>query len=134
MSEFGGYNPEHIASPERTERVIASLAGTIYEIIREELFVDLSVDVRANNRRLPLLENIISNDLSSDLVQKYLTETELQSVNMVELCADIKNRVIEKIKNLLLESYPKATSAQERHFIKRCMATIEKKYDQKNLQ
>ena len=132
MSEFSGYNPEHTASPERTERVIASLAGTIYEIIREELFVDLSVDVRANNRRLPLLENIISNDLSSDLVQKYLTETELQSVNMLELCADIKNRVIEKIKNLLLESYPLATSAEERHFIKRCVATIEKKYDQKD--
>lgn len=131
MSEFGNYHPEHVESPERTERIISSLAGTVHEIIREELFVDLSVDVRLNNRRLPLLEIILDDYLNGEHVQKYLTEAELgvPAVDLLEKTQEIKQKIIEKIKESLIASIPAAQSQQERHFIKRCVATIDKKYE-----
>lgn len=136
MPEFGGHHPDHIESPERTERIITSLAGTVYHIIREELFVELSPDVRHNNRRLPYLEHILDNYLSGEHIQKYLTEAEIEAPaeNVLEKTQVIKRKIIENIKELLTASLPDAKSQQEREFIRRCVKTISKKYDQKNLE
>ena len=98
MSEFTG--PENIES--RNERIVASVAGTISEILKEHGFFSVSVTDIDTHTKFIFLEQELPNFLTSESLVKYLTETQEKDNDAPKIITDLRNKILQKISSLFV--------------------------------
>ncbi len=98
MSEFTG--PENIES--RNERIVASITGTISEILKEHGFFSVSVTDIDTHTKFIFLEQELPNFLTSESLVKYLTETQEKDKNSSTIVTELRNKILQKISSLFV--------------------------------